>query len=730
MKRLLAGALSALMSATAVIATAASAGAVAPSNPTALTVAPVDLSENGAILRYKGDPKDSYRTLATGVDLARVGGLLRGNGRYYLDARLIRFGQVELPHVVDDEIIVRDLSNDTNIAHVMPPATYPDYTLVALEDLSTSGKMVLFRMEKDLTGPDLGTKDSRLFAWNVTTDTVVELDAGPALTRTVTGAKAYRGAVDAALSADGSVAVFTYADAVEGCAVPGPGCLYDVYVTPTSGTTTRVKLNSAPGYVGDIAISGDGNFVAYENIGFGGGATFASRTYLRDLRLPASPDPTVVVSTRPSVATDSHLEIGLSNDGDRIAYFNSSNQPVVKVRSTNTTFDIAATALSMTMSEDGQWLAYATGPAAGVLVQLTPAVIPPVEPPAPPADPTPPKRLRAGDYFEQPVARKAGVPADATAAVLNVTAVNPGASGFLTVWPCGENQPTDTSSLNYSAGETTPNLVMSKLGTNGRVCIYSSAATDVLVDLNGYFPAGGDFKGITPARKLDTRTSAKVIGGTTVEATVTGGTVPATSAMVAANVTVTGTEGSGFLTVWPCGTTKPTTSTLNFETARDRANLAVATVGTGGKLCLFASKTTHVLVDVVGYFPTGSNITAVTPDRLLDTRNSSPVLKGGTTKIAVPAGNKAVALNVTVTGASAAGYATVWPCGADQPNTSNLNYGPGQDVPNAVIVKVGTNNEVCLYSDQKANYLADINATFPTSSTFVPLAPNRLLDSR
>jgi hypothetical protein len=718
MKRVFAGGLAALMSMTTVVVTAGSASALPPVSTSTLNVKPLELNENGTILEYDSTPKFSYRNLTTGADLAQKGGLIRGNGRWFLDAELIRFGA---GIVTEDKVIVRDLSNGTNVTLAMPATTYPGYTLIALEDLSSNGQVVLFRMESTT-----GVKDSRLFAWNKANPTAVELDAG--LPRTTVGAAAYRGAVDAELSSDGTVAVFQYKDAIDACSPPAnPGCTYDVYRTSTASAAGRTQLNvtgagaPAPGYVGDIAISGNGNIVAWEAVGFapgaGVGTPFLSRVYLRDITQGAAT--TSVISEREPAGATGQFELDLDTTGDRISYFNAANQPRVLIRSINKTIDIGQAATNMTMSDDGLWLAYGTGASTGVLVRL----------PVDASEPYFQKRLAAGGIVEMPIAGKTGVPGNATAAVLNVTAVGPGDSGYLTVWPCDATRP-NTSSLNYTAGEDTPNLVVSKLSATGTVCVFSSAATDIIIDLNGYFPAGGDFQGITPDRKLDTRPTGKIVGGGGTEATVTGGPVPANAGAVVVNVTATGTEGPGYVTVWPCGTSMPNASTLNFVGGRDRANLAVAQVGTNGKICLATAWTTHLIVDVVGYFPAGANITPLTPNRVLDTRSGAPVAAGGIAKVKVPAGQKAVALNVTVTGAAAAGYATVWPCGDPQPNASNLNYGAGQDVPNAVIAKVGTNDEVCIFTDKQAHYIADLTATFPAASTIVPLAPIRRLDTR
>ena len=80
------------------------------------------------------------------------------------------------------------------------------------------------------------------------------------------------------------------------------------------------------------------------------------------------------------------------------------------------------------------------------------------------------------------------VPDNANAVVLNVTGTEATADGFVTVWPCGAPQPT-ASNLNLTAGSTAPNLVMSKIGDGGNVCLFTQSGTHLVADLAGFWPA-------------------------------------------------------------------------------------------------------------------------------------------------------------------------------------------------------------------------------------------------
>jgi hypothetical protein len=128
-------------------------------------------------------------------------------------------------------------------------------------------------------------------------------------------------------------------------------------------------------------------------------------------------------------------------------------------------------------------------------------------------------------------------------------------------------------------------------------------------------PAPGfDFFTVTPCRVVDTRNPDGPLGGPAIPTsgsrtfTITGGTcgVPSTAKAVSVNVTVTGTAGSGFLTLYPSNQSMPATSTINFQAGQTRGNNAVlqlATDASGGlSVANGSGGAVHVLIDVNGYF--------------------------------------------------------------------------------------------------------------------------------
>ena len=85
-----------------------------------------------------------------------------------------------------------------------------------------------------------------------------------------------------------------------------------------------------------------------------------------------------------------------------------------------------------------------------------------------------------------------GLPADATAVVVNVTATEPDTDGFVTVWPCGQRRPL-ASTLNVVAGQlAVSNLAVVALGPGDRICLAGNTTTHLIVDLDGnYHPSAG-----------------------------------------------------------------------------------------------------------------------------------------------------------------------------------------------------------------------------------------------
>jgi len=314
------------------------------------------------------------------------------------------------------------------------------------------------------------------------------------------------------------------------------------------------------------------------------------------------------------------------------------------------------------------------------------------------------------------------VPPGASAVVLNVTATDPTQAGYVTVHPCG-SAPGNVSNLNSAVGTVVPNLVTVAVGDGDDVCLFTLQPTHLVADLAGWLSAAGDrFSGTTPVRLVDTRTSGvRVQPGVDLVVPVAGEHgVPASATAAVATVTVTDPSAAGYITAYPCGSTPPLASNVNYRAAQTVANLAVTKLGAGGAVCLRSYAPAHVIVDIAGWLaPGGADFTAVAPRRVIDTRDgtgvAAPARHGAGVVLAVPVaagGAAAVAVNVTAVQPLAAGYLTVYPCGTDPPLASTLNYEAGEIVPALAIVAVGAGGSVCVTSFAPTDVVVDLQATF------------------
>ena len=232
----------------------------------------------------------------------------------------------------------------------------------------------------------------------------------------------------------------------------------------------------------------------------------------------------------------------------------------------------------------------------------------------------PTARIPAGGAVSLQVAGRGGVPNGAGAVILNVTAVAPAGTGWVTVHPDLVARPT-ASNLNYTLHRTVPNLVVVPVSSNGKVRLsVSGAATDLVADVFGYYRAGvpttaGAFGALTSARILDTRTGRGLAGGPTtlaagsttrIKVTGQGGVPTGKVSAVVLNVTAVGSPGPGWAALYQDGTPRPATSNLNWTRNQTVANLVVVPVSAAGDIQVSVNGSgTGLIADVAGYFAAG-----------------------------------------------------------------------------------------------------------------------------
>jgi glucose/arabinose dehydrogenase len=279
-------------------------------------------------------------------------------------------------------------------------------------------------------------------------------------------------------------------------------------------------------------------------------------------------------------------------------------------------------------------------------------------------------------------------------------------------------------------------------------------------------PGNLAFSSVTPSQRVfDSRNAGPLTGviraGTSrlINVVATQGTHRA--ALV--NITMVRPTSTAFVTAWQPRTTKPTASNINAASGEIAANASIVPIDEDGNVLLFVSATSHLIVDVLGFFDTttagaaqAGRLVPTDPIRAADTRQPA---NGGSNQytrttdglddvVNVPieglwgVGTDTSAVALIVTGVSAnpvaSGYVVVLPHGGTVPASSNVNTNGGGEVrSNLVIVPVGADGSVDLRLRTTAHVLVDVVGSFTDSSapnvadgTFVPLAPTRVVDSR
>ena len=367
-------------------------------------------------------------------------------------------------------------------------------------------------------------------------------------------------------------------------------------------------------------------------------------------------------------------------------------------------------------------------------------------------------KLGTGETKTVQISGVEGIPTTGVKAVIvNITAARSSAASFITAWPSDKTRPANSSNVNAEPGQDVPNLAFLELSADGKLSVFNSAGqTDIIIDVMGYFGTCATYTPVATARLLDTRDGTgapvgKVGPGSVTPVAINGNSgLPATGIdAVVVNVTSTGATNASYITAWPSGTTRPDASTLNTEPGVDVPNLAVVKVGADGLINLFnEAGSTHLLVDVVGYFPTDtpllwqakavssanlapaavSAFVPINPRRILDSRRglgfNGPAAAGTTNAVQitgtgspVPVGARAVIINLTSTASSTPGFVTLWANGLPLPATSNLNTEPGVNVANLVVSSLSADGKISVFNSHGTTHLVgDIVGYFPADT--------------
>lgn len=268
------------------------------------------------------------------------------------------------------------------------------------------------------------------------------------------------------------------------------------------------------------------------------------------------------------------------------------------------------------------------------------------------------------------------------------------------------------------------------------------------------------YQPVPQIRALDTRngtggTTGPLAAQRTVRLKIAGANgVPATKvAAVAVNVTVVAPSGPGHIIVWPDNTPRPVSSAVNYVSGTTIANYLITPVGSNGYINLYNSNASlHLLADITGYFTTdataigNTTFTPTPPVRFLDTRNGTggttgPVGSNTTTTLqitgtaGIPTGAKAVAVNLTVTNATARGLLITYADGTTRPAVSGLQFPDSAPIATMAIVPIGTNGKIAIYKEAggNAHIIADVVGYFAANTSgqkYHAINATRMIDTR
>jgi SpoIID/LytB domain protein len=323
-----------------------------------------------------------------------------------------------------------------------------------------------------------------------------------------------------------------------------------------------------------------------------------------------------------------------------------------------------------------------------------------------------------------------GIPTNATAVAINITANRATSPTMLTAYPAGSSRPT-IDSLDVTSSAPATNFDLARIDSNGQMSVWNQAGSVYLAgDVVGYFTPGAAYSPLTPNRLFDTTAGTDGVpkaplgpaSTLTVKAAGVNG-VPSNATAVALDLTAShATSTSTFVTAYPTGSPRPGPGTLYPRSSSPLNNFVFVKVGSGGDINVYnQSGTVDLAGDLAGYYTSAAAFVPVVPTRLFDTRAGTdhvplgPIGAGGsiTAKITgvdgVPASAAEVVLNFTAIGATAPTLLTAYAAGATRPPTPSLDPQSADYLAKLDVVRAGTNGSMTVWNAAgSVNLSADI----------------------
>jgi len=353
-----------------------------------------------------------------------------------------------------------------------------------------------------------------------------------------------------------------------------------------------------------------------------------------------------------------------------------------------------------------------------------------------------PPFLAAGETrtLTLPASNSCQIPQSARAVFLNVTLIPRSGADFITVYPADESQP-QYWTVRSTDGQIVANSAVVRLTSPGAIKVHASGATDVLIDISGYFTDAAAstnlvFYPITPCRavetRIDYRSPAGPFGPPTINTQETRRfrlrespvcSIPSNAAAYSATVTVVPPGQLAYLTAWPSGAAQPNVSSINSFAGRVRANNLIIPAGTNGAIDIFAYDRTDMIMDINGYFAPDDGVNGlyyypqvqcrISESAFTDESTQRLAVRSSPECVSIPSTAKAYAMNFTaIPNGSPMPFLTAYPSNQGRPNASILNAFQGQTVTNSALIPAGPDGAINIFAFRRTDVVVEISGYF------------------
>jgi hypothetical protein len=369
--------------------------------------------------------------------------------------------------------------------------------------------------------------------------------------------------------------------------------------------------------------------------------------------------------------------------------------------------------------------------------------------------------LASGNTVNVGVTGVGSIPTDSVAAVfVEITAMNPAASGCLQVSPGDASNPA-VCEVSFTAGQNITNGDAVQVGDDGTINVTNSASgsVDVSVVVLGYFTGtspldGGDtYVGLAEGVVANTSTGwntakQQVAANSSLTVSVNGlNSIPSGADGAALYITAFNTSGTGTISIYPAGSSSSSALADSYVSGVPSTNLWLGQTSAAGQITLVNNGSSSVDIMVVSegalIAPTateaGASYLPVAQQRIVDTRYGTgvpqtPIAAGASVTFAATGvagipdtGVSAIAESVAALNAQSSGYLSVYAAGTSDPGRRTVNFvasGPQDNEASlALVSSTSPAGEETITNHSSGTVDVIVSARGYFTSATVPAAP-------